>query len=184
MIKVAVLVGSLREGSYNMMLAKHVMNRYTEKVEFELVDLDLPLYNEDINNQERLPKRVAAYFNALARNDAILFISPEYNHSMSGAMKNAIDWGSSQPKGQTGLAKKVGLGMHCSSGMIAGARAHVHLRDSVNTIGMHMLPSNEVLISYAQTKFDDEGNLTDEPTVKFIDQVMKNFVEYYHKLKD
>lgn len=184
MIKVAVLVGSLRQGSYNMMLAKHVMKRYTEKVEFELVDLDLPLYNEDLNNPEDLPKRVASYFSALNRSDAFLFISPEYNHSMSGAMKNAIDWGSSQPKGQRGLAKQVGLAMHCSSGMIAGARAHVHLRDSVNTIGMHMLPSNEVLISYAQTKFDDDGNLIDDSTVRFIDKVMKNFVEYYHKLKD
>lgn len=181
MIKVAVLVGSLRKGSYNMMLAKHIMERYTEKLEFELVDLDLPLYNEDINTDELRPKRVVAFHNAIARNDAILFVSPEYNHSMSSPTKNAIDWGSAMVKEQKGLAKKVGLAMHCSSGMIGGARAHVHLRDSVNTIGMNMLPANEVLISYAQTKFDDDAKLIDEPTVKFIDLVMKHFVEYYEQ---
>ena len=183
MIKVAVLVGSLRKESYNLMLAQHVMRRYPEKLTFELVDLDLPLFNEDINTDELRPASVNAYFEALDRNDAILFVSPEYNHSMSGVTKNAIDWGSSQPKGKSGLAKKVGLAMHCSSGMIGGARAHVHLRDSVNTIGMHMLPANEVLISYAQTKFDEEGNLTDVSTLKFIDNVMKNFVEYFYWLQ-
>ena len=182
MIKVGVLVGSLRKESYNMMLAKHIMNRYTEKIEFKLIDLDLPLYNDDINTPELLPKRVGVFFDAIKDCDAFLFVSPEYNHSMSGVTKNALDWGSRQPKGQSGLAKKVGLAMHCSSGMIGGARAHVHLRDSVNTFGMNMLPSNEVLISYAQTKFDDDGNLMDEPTVQFIDLVMKHFAEYYNQL--
>ena len=183
MIKVAVLVGSLRKGSYNLMLAKHIMERYTEKLEFELVDLDLPLYNEDINTEELRPKSIVDFHDAIARNDAFLFVSPEYNHSMSSPMKNAIDWGSRQPKGQKGLAKGTGIVMNCSSGMIGGARAHVHLRDSVNTIGMNMLPANEVLISYAQTKFDDDGKLIDEPTVQFIDLVMKNFVEYYKRLE-
>ena len=183
MIKVAVLVGSLREGSYNMMLAKHIMDRYSGKFEFELVNLDLPLYNEDINTDELRPKSVVNFQEAIARNDTILFVSPEYNHSMSAPTKNAIDWGSAVAKGQRGLAKKTGLAMHCSSGMIGGARAHVHLRDSVNTIGMNMLPANEVLISYAQTKFDDNNKLNDEPTIKFIDLVMKHFVDYYEKLQ-
>lgn len=183
MIKVAVLVGSLRKDSFNLMLAQHVMQRYTEKIEFELVDLDLPLYNEDINTDELRPKRVVTFHNAIARNDAILFVSPEYNHSMSSPTKNAIDWGSAKPKNLKGMPKMVGLAMHCSSGMIGGARAHVHLRDSVNAIGMNMLPANEVLINYAQTKFDEEGNLIDTPTIKFIDLVMKNFVEYFYWLQ-
>ena len=182
-IKLAVLVGSLRNASYNMMLAQHIATQHEDQFEFHFLDLKLPLFNEDLNKVALHDRKLRRFYYDLDQADAILFISPEYNHSMSGVMKNAIDWGSVQPKGQKGLPKRIGLAMHCSSGLIGGARAHVHLRDSVNGIGMHMLPGNEVLISRAQDKFNEEGKLTDESTVKFIAGVMDRFVEYYNKLK-
>lgn len=183
-IKLAVLVGSLRKDSYNLKLAKHVMNRYQDQFDFNLLDLDMPLYNEDINVENLRPESVLKFFADINQADAFLFISPEYNHTMSSPMKNAIDWGSRQPKGQHGLAGQIGFTMNCANGFVGGARAHVHLRDSVNGIGMNMLPSNEVLINFVQNKFDEDDKLTDEATVQFIDTVMDNFIKYYHRLED
>ena len=162
--------GSLRKGSFNTAALRAAQGLAPEGMTIERAEIgDLPLYNDDVRAAgfpppaERLRAQIAAA-------DAILFVTPEYNYSISGVLKNAIDW-ASRPPSQPFEAKPVAI-MGASPGLFGSARAQYHLRQML--IFLNAMPVNrpEVMIGQAQNKFDADGNLTDEPTREFIRKLL------------
>ena len=180
MINVAILIGSLRKDSYNSMLANHLKNRYTHMYNVDIIDLDIPNYNEDLDNDELRPQSVVELIERVNKADAVFVITPEYNHSISGIIKNKLDWLS---RARPGLSKKPGIAMALSQGMTAGARAYAHLISILDTMPMYLLPGFDVLVGAVHNRFDENGNLSDQATIDFIDLVINEFNNYYNKVK-
>ncbi len=177
LVRVAVISGSLRKGSYNTKLARFVAGKIrgggggggggVEIDEISLLDLDLPLMNEDVEKQG-LPAGVLDLKKRLIAADVLLIASPEYNGSLSPALKNAIDWASRPREGEAPLAcfkGKVGGLLAASPGKLGGLRGLRHLRQILTQIQTVVHP-NEFALSSAHEAFDEAGNLKDETTAK------------------
>lgn len=178
-MKVVAIVGSIRKESYNMQLAKYIEKRYVEKFELEVLSLrDLPMYDQDIENDA--PQAVVDFKEKVKAADAVLWVTPEYNGTVPGVMVNAIDWLSRVDKVVIG---KPSFMMGASMGNLGTVKAQLHLRDILFSPGISspVLGGNEVYVGAVHTKFDAEGNLTDDSTVKFLDQVIENFTNWMKK---
>lgn len=178
-MKVVAIVGSIRKESYNMALAKFIQKRYAEKFELEVLSLrDLPMYDQDIENEA--PQSVLDFKARVKAADAVLWLTPEYNGTVPGVMVNAIDWLSRVDKVMIG---KPSFMMGASMGNLGTVKAQLHLRDILFSPGINspVLHGNDVYIGAVHTKFDAEGNLTDEGTVKFLDTVVENFLDWAKK---
>jgi len=178
-MKVVAIVGSIRKESYNMALAKFIQKRYAEKFELEVLSLrDLPMYDQDIENEA--PQSVLDFKARVKAADAVLWLTPEYNGTVPGVMVNAIDWLSRVDKVMIG---KPSFMMGASMGNLGTVKAQLHLRDILFSPGINspVLHGNDVYIGAVHTKFDAEGNLTDEGTVKFLDTVVENFLDWVKK---
>ncbi|MEO4054718.1 NAD(P)H-dependent oxidoreductase [Solibacillus sp. CAU 1738] len=178
-MKVVAIVGSLREGSLNMKLAKFVQQRYEEKFELEILRLnEIPMYNQDDENNP--PHSVQDFKAKVKAADAVLWVTPEYNASIPGVLGNAIDWLSRVDKVMIGKPSFI---MGASMGNLGTVKAQMHLRDILFAAGLGspVLQGNEVYVGAAHTKFDEAGNLTDESTVKFLDTVIDNFINWMQK---
>jgi chromate reductase, NAD(P)H dehydrogenase (quinone) len=159
-INVLAICGSLRAGSYNRAALRTAIELKPPGMMIETADIgSFPLYNEDVRAQGFLPP-VERLRRQIAAADALLFVTPEYNYSMSGVLKNAIDW-ASRPPDQPFAGKPVAI-MGAGAGMAGTARAQYDLRRCCVFLDMHPLNKPEVLIGQAQTKFDAEGRFTDE----------------------
>ena len=180
-IKILGIAGSLRKESYNKMLLNAAQALAPEGTKVETFDIaGLPLFNQD---EEHLPnERVAALKKAIRDADAILLVTPEYNYSIPGVLKNAIDV-ASRPYGDSAWAGKPVAIMSASVGMLGGARAQYHLRQTFVFLNMHAVNQPEVLIANASQKFDPEGNLTDETAANLVRQLLGNLAELARKTK-
>ena len=159
-INVLAICGSLRTGSYNRAALRTAIELKPPGMAIETADISaFPLYNEDVRAQG-FPPPVETVRRQIAAADALLFVTPEYNYSMSGVLKNAIDW-ASRPPDQPFAGKPVAI-MGAAAGMAGSARAQYDLRRCCVFLDMHPLNKPEVLIGQAQTKFDAEGRFTDE----------------------
>ncbi len=158
--------GSLRAGSFNTGALRAAAELAPEGVTIDLVGLrDIPLYDDDVR-AAGVPPSVVALSGAIAAADAVVIATPEYNYSVSGVLKNAIDWVSrTQP--QPFQNKPVAV-MGASAGALGTARAQYDLRKSFVYLDAHVLNKPEVMIGAAATRFDADGRLTDEATRKFI----------------
>jgi chromate reductase len=153
--------GSLRAGSYNRSLLRAAGELLPEDVEMETFDIEgIPLYNDDLLKEA--PSRVRLFKDRIRASDAVLIVTPEYNYSIPRVLKNAIDW-ASRPYADNALAGKPVAVMSASTGMLGGARAQYHLRQSFVYLDMHPINKPEVIVTYAAKKFVD-GRLTDEKT--------------------
>ena len=169
-IKVLAICGSLRKGSYNMAALRVAIEQKPAGMSVEVADISqFPLYNEDVR-QQGFPPPVQKLREQIAAADALLFACPEYNYSMSGVLKNAIDW-ASRPPDQPFAGKPCAI-MGAAAGMAGGARAQGDLRRSMVFLDMHPINKPEVLIGQAQTKFDESGKLLDEAARGFIRDMM------------
>lgn len=169
-IKVLGICGSLRKGSFNMAALRTAIELRPAGMTVEVADISqIPLYNEDVR-QQGFPPPVQKLRDQIAAADALLFACPEYNYSMSGVLKNAIDW-ASRPPDQPFAGKACAI-LGAAAGMAGSARAQGDLRRSMVFLDMHPLNKPEVLIGQAQTKFDENGNLTDEAAKGFIRDMM------------
>ena len=159
-IKVLAMCGSLRKGSYNMAALRIAIAQKPPGMTIEVADISqIPLYNEDVR-QQGFPPPVETLRGQIKAADALLFACPEYNYSMSGVLKNAIDW-ASRPPDQPFAGKPCAM-FGAGAGMAGTARAQYDLRRSCVFLDMHPLNKPEIFIGQAQTKFDENGNLTDE----------------------
>lgn len=171
-IKVLGISGSLRKGSYNTRLLEIAKEHLPDGMTLEIAGIgDLPLYNDDLIVNGEFPAVVEAFKAKIRAADALLMAVPEYNYSVSGVLKNAIDW-ASRPPATTPLNRKP-LAMMGVGGRFGTTRAQLHLRQIA--VFTNMLPLNkpEVLISnFPNRAFDDNGNLVDEMSVKFLSELL------------
>src|SRR6516164_5766298 len=159
-ITVLGICGSLRAGSYNRAALRTAIELKPPGMAIETADIgSIPLYNEDVRALG-FPPPVEKLRAQIAAADALLFVTPEYNYSMSGVLKNAIDW-ASRPPDQPFAGKPVAI-MGAAAGMAGTVRAQYDLRKCCVFLDMHPLNKPEVLLGQAQTKFDAEGSFTDE----------------------
>ena len=174
--KVAVIVGSLRAESKTRQLAKAIIAEAPENLHFEFVEIgDLAMYNEDLET-ETPPAAWTRFRTQLRDVDAVLFVTPEYNRSMPGALKNAIDVGS-RPYGQAAFAGKPAAIVTASPGGIGGFGANHHLRQSLVFMNMPVLQQPEAYIGDLWNLFDDAGNVKSEDTRKFLGTIAKAFAD-------
>lgn len=169
-VKALGISGSLRKGSYNTAALRAAGELLPDGMTLATADISgLPLYNDDVR-AAGYPPAVQRFRDQLAAADALLFVTPEYNFSVSGVLKNAIDWGS-RPPDQPFNNKPIAI-MGASGGAQGTSRAQYHLRQMCVFLNMHPVNKPEVFIGSASGKFDDQGRLTDQPTREFIGQLI------------
>ena len=181
--KISILgfAGSLRKGSYNKALLRAALELLPEDAELEIFDLEgIPPYNQDLDNN--LPPRVREFKEKIRTADAILVATPEYNYSMAGVLKNAIDW-ASRPPGDNSFEGKPAAIISASIGMLAGARAQYHLRQTFVFLDVHPINRPEVMVPFAADKIDANGKVTDEKTRQKIKESLKSLVAWTRRLK-
>jgi len=180
-VKTLAFCGSLRKASYNRMLLKTAIELAPAGIVIEVAEIDgLPVYNADLH-QAGLPAQVERLCDQTAAADALLFATPEYNHSIPAPLKNAIDWISRrQPQPFAGKPAAI---MGASQGLYGAVRSQMHLRHSMVFLDMHPLNKPEVLIGQAQNKFDAEGRLTDETARGLVRDLMAALKAWAIKLR-
>jgi chromate reductase len=182
MLNILGFAGSLRNGSYNRALLRVAADLVPKDVKLDIFDLEgIPPFNQDLENS--MPEIVKKFKAKIKSADAILIAAPEYNYSISGVLKNAIDW-ASRPYGDNSFDSKPVAVMSASVGMLGGARAQYHLRQAFVFLNMYPLHKPEVLVAFANQKFDDKGKLTDEKTREVIKQLLQALVIWTRKLKN
>jgi chromate reductase, NAD(P)H dehydrogenase (quinone) len=173
---VAVLVGSLRKDSFNRKMAKALQRLAPPSLRLEIVEIgNLPLYNQD--DDANPPAVSAAFKSRIERADAVLFVTPEYNRSVPGVLKNAIDI-ASRPYGKSAWNGKPAAVITVSPGAIGGFGANHHLRQSLVFLNMPTLQQPEAYIGGAADLFDAQGNLTKESTREFLKKFLDAFAQW------
>lgn len=172
---IAVIVGSLRRESINRQLAKAVMKLAPANVEFEMVVIgDLPLYDQD--QDEHQPDSVKRMKAQIHKSDGVIFVTPEYNRSIPGVLKNALDHGS-RPYGQNAWARKPAGIMGISPSPVGTALAQQHLRVVLATLDMPTLGQPEMFMQMRESFFDESGGIG-EGSRKFIKGWMDRFLNW------
>jgi chromate reductase, NAD(P)H dehydrogenase (quinone) len=171
--KVAVINGSLRKDSINKKLALAIAKLAAGKLDLTLIDIaDLPLYNQDL--EASFPAAATRVKSEIEAADAVLFVTPEHNRSISAALKNVIDW-VARPYGKSSWLNKPGAVVGASVGPIGTAVAQAHLRAVALSQGIALLGRPEVYFLYKEGVFDAEHNVTD-PQAR---QVLQGFVDAF-----
>jgi chromate reductase len=172
-ITIAVIVGSLRRESINKQLALAVSRMFADRFTLQRVEIgDLPLYNQD--QDADFPAPGLRFKQAVEAADALLFVTPEYNRSMPGVLKNAIDVGS-RPSGSNSFAGKPAAIIGTSPGARGTALAQQHLRNVLAGLDVLVMPQPEVTVQYQEGLIDGEGRIDNERTQKFL----QRFVDGY-----
>jgi chromate reductase len=172
--------GSSRKQSYNRALLTAALELQPPEMVLEIFELnEIPLFNQDLENS--MPTSVKLFKNKLKAADAILIATPEHNYSIPGVIKNAIDW-ASRPFGDNSLQGKPVAIMSASTGMLGGARAQYHLRQTFVFLDMHPLNRPEVFVTFAPQKFDENGHLKDEMSRKLIRDLLDSLVKWTIRL--
>src|SRR5919205_4555385 len=164
-IRILGIAGSLRRESYNRAALRAATELVPEGATIDIFELDgIPGFNQD--EEQQPPAKVLELKRRVREADAVLFVTPEYNYSIPGVLKNAIDW-ASRPYGDSAWSGKPAAVMGASIGAIGTARAQYHLRQTFVFLNMFPVNQPEVMIANASQRFDAAGNLTDEATEKF-----------------
>lgn len=180
-MKIVTIVGSLRMDSFNKKVALFMQDRYKGKLDMEILYLnDIPLFNEDIEKDP--PEVVKVFKRKIWESEGILIVSPEYNHSIPGGLKNALDWCSRVDRVM--LNKPVFM-VGASNGNVGTARMQGQLHQILNAPGLAALtlPGNHVLIPNVQDDFDENGNYINQRTIKYLDKVVDNYIAWAGKIK-
>src|SRR5580698_7066966 len=182
-LNVLCICGSLRKASYNRM----VMNALPALAPANMTlseapsFAEFPLYNVDVHEADGVPPAVQAFVDAIRAADGVLFISPEYNFSIPGGLKNAIDW-VSRVKDQPFAGKPVAI-QSAAGGLLGGSRMQYHLRQSLTSIDALLLPKPEVIVTFAAKKFDEKTlELTDQATKEMIKLQLDTFEKFARRV--
>ena len=183
-IRVAGIVGSLREGSLNKGLLRAAAELAPAGMEIEIYTQlgDIPPYNDDVFMKGD-PEPVADLKNFIGGADALLISTPEYNYGVPGVLKNAIDW-ASRPAGKSALNRKPAALMGCSPGLGGTIRAQHSLRQSFVFTETHVMSQPEIKIPSAAALFDASAKLTDENTRQYIKKFLEAFAKWIGRFKD
>ena len=179
-VRILGIAGSLRRESYNRAALRAATQLVPEGAMIEIFELDdIPGFNQD--DEQNPPAKIADLKRRIREADAVLIVTPEYNYSIPGVLKNAIDW-ASRPYGDSAWNGKPAAIMGASIGAIGTARAQYHLRQMFVFLNMFPINQPEVMIGNASERFDAEGNLTDETTKKLIRQLLQSLVEWTQRI--
>ena len=177
--RVAVIVGSLRKDSLNRKMAVALAALAAPALQFEIIEIgQLPLYNQD--DDEHPGPAVVEFRQRVAAADAVLFVTPEYNRSVPGVLKNAIDIGS-RPYGKSVWNGKPGAVVSVSPGAIGGFGANHHLRQSLVFLNMPAMQQPEVYLGGVDKLFGPDGKLANPSTKEFLGKVMQAFAVWIEK---
>jgi chromate reductase, NAD(P)H dehydrogenase (quinone) len=180
-VNILGFAGSLRKGSYNRSLLRAAVELVPKGANLEILDLEgIPPFNQDLENQP--PQKVKEFKAKIRAADAILIVTPEYNYSIPGVLKNAID-SASRPYGDNAFEGKPVAVMGASVGMLGTARAQYHLRQSFVFLNMYPVNQPEVMVPFANEKIDKDGNLTDMKTREKIKELLQSLVAWTKRLK-
>jgi chromate reductase len=176
---VAVLVGSLRKESLTRKAAQAIIELAASALKLEIVEIGvLPLYNQDL--EANVPEAWASFREKVRRADAALFVTPEYNRTIPGALKNAIDVGS-RPYGKSVWSKKPAAVVSVSPGAIGGFGANHCLRQSLVFLDMPAMQQPEAYLGGADKLFDASGKLTSDPTREFLKKFVDAFGQWIER---
>ena len=179
---VAVLVGSLRKGSFNRLIATALAELASPGLALSLVEIgNLPFYNED-TEADGAPATWTAFRQTIAAADAVLFVTPEYNRSVSAVLKNALDVGS-RPVGQNVWNGKPGAVISVSRGQLGGFGANNHLRQSLVAVNVPAMAQPEAYVANVDGLLDAEGNLADPETRTFLTGFAAAFAAWIETVK-
>ncbi len=175
---VAVIVGSLRKASFNRKAAHALIAVAPETLRLSIVEIgQLPIYNQDLDDENTPPAAWVSFRDQIRPLDAVLFITPEYNRSVPGVLKNAIDVGS-RPYGRSVWDKKPAAIMSVSPGAIGGFGANHHLRQSLVFLNMPPMQQPEAYIGGAPILFAEDSSLKNESTGQFFQNFMQRFAAW------
>ncbi|MGC1105628.1 MAG: NAD(P)H-dependent oxidoreductase [Candidatus Acidiferrales bacterium] len=175
------IAGSLRRASYNRGALRAAQELVPEGAKVEILELDgIPPFNQD--EEKNPPRKVVELKERVRAAGAILFCTPEYNYSVPGVLKNAIDW-ASRPYGDNAWNDKPVAVMGASVSNLGTARAQYHLRQSFIFLNMHPINGPEVMIANAGERFDEQGNLKDAKTKEMIQKMLQNLVQWTRRLE-
>jgi chromate reductase len=178
-VRVAVVIGSLRKESFSRKLALALIAIGCEPLEFDVVDIArLPLYNQD--DEGNPPPVVVEFRQRVAACEGVLFVTPEYNRSVPGVLKNAIDVGS-RPYGKSVWDRKPGAVVGVSPGALGAFGANHHLRQSMVFLNVPMMQQPEAYIGNAKALFDDSGALTNDSTREFLRKFLLDFAQWIER---
>jgi chromate reductase, NAD(P)H dehydrogenase (quinone) len=180
-IRILGIAGSLRRQSYNRSALRAAQQLVPEGAALDIFELDgIPAFNQD--EEKNTPAKVVELKQRIRAADALLIVTPEYNCSIPGVLKNAIDWGT-RPYGESAWSGKPAAIMGASPGALGTARAQYHLRQIF--VGLNIFPINhpEVMIANAASKFDAQGTLTDETTKKHIRELLQSLTAWTLRIR-
>jgi chromate reductase len=177
---IAVIVGSMRKQSFNRKMANAMIEIAPETLKLEIVEIGtLPHYNED--SEHDVPPAWTAFRERIGRADGVIFVTPEYNRSIPGVLKNAIDVGS-RPYGSSRWDGKPGTVISVSPGAIGGFGANHHVRQTLVFLNVPTLQQPEAYIGGAAKLFDDAGKLTSAETREFVGKFLKAYAAWVEKI--
>ena len=181
-LKILGIAGSLRKASYNRAALRAAQKLAPQDATIEIFELDgIPGFNQD--EEKNPPRKVSELKSKVRAADAILLVTPEYNYSIPGVLKNAIDW-ASRPYGDSAWNGKPVALMGASVGLFGTARAQYHLRQSFIFLNMDAVNQPEVMIGNAQDRFDAQGNLTDEQSKALIRKLIRNLADKARQMQE
>jgi chromate reductase len=175
-VRILGIAGSLRQKSYNRGVLRAATELAPQGATVEIFDLDgIPPFSED--DEQEPPATVVEFKRRIREADAVLFVTPEYNYSIPGVLKNAIDW-ASRPYGDSAWSGKPAAVMGASIGALGTARAQYHLRQVMVFLNMFPVNQPEVMIGAANERFDTVGNLTDDETREYVGRLVQSLVDW------
>jgi len=181
-LNVISICGSLRKGSYNAALMRALPSLAPEGMAIKPAPAwdKIPVYNFDIQNSSGFPAEVTAWADAIRAADGVIIVSPEYNWTIPGGLKNAIDW-VSRFKEVPFKEKPVAI-QSCAGGVLGGSRMQYHLRQCLTSIDAFLYGKPEVLVTFAAKKFDEKTlALTDQPTIDIVKQQLAGFEKFVRR---
>ncbi|WP_100013211.1 NADPH-dependent FMN reductase [Lentibacillus sediminis] len=179
MTKIGIVVGSLRKESFSKKIAKNVASLFPEGYETEFVEIgNLALYNEEYDGNS--PEEYTIFRNTIKGVDAVLFVTPEYNRSVSGVLKNALDVGS-RPYGESVWDGKPAAIISQSISNLSGFGANHHLRQSLTFLNMPVVQQPEVYLANSADLVDENGKINNEGTIQFLQTFVDSFVDLIKK---
>ncbi len=184
MAKIAVIVGSLRHESYSKKIAKNVATLFPDKYETEFISIgSLPLYNQALDEDNDVPDPWVTFREKVKKCDAVLFVTPEYNRSVPGVLKNAIDIGS-RPVTDSAWKEKPAAIISNAPGNLSGFGANHHLRQSLVFLDMPLVQQPEVYLANVTKILDENGKINNDDTIQFLQTFVDAFTDLIDRYVD
>ena len=178
---IGIIAGSLRKESWTKKIANAILLMAPQDFEFRLISLnDLPMYNQDFDDEGLVPEAYVTFRNEIRALDGVIFITPEYNRSVPGVLKNALDVGS-RPHGNSAWNGKPAAIFSNSPGILSGFGANHHLRQSLVFLNMPAMQQPEVYLSKVHELFDEKGSMKDGSTKEFIHKAVDAYINWFKK---